>query len=1079
MAVPLVLAVLLVAGAQIPAVAWPYQPARASGPAPSPDGQRVVQDPDPYTAVLLPNYYEYYTLENPYPSNMQLKFGVTANVGVDVYVMDEGQFSVFQSTGFATAIFEVAGTNATGSAGLPSQGTYYLVVWNHGTGTTATISVSFSTVPVNIYAIKSSLPAPIGLADYGLEVTGNKAVPYTELSDGVVGDADITFLGANNASAPPPINSDGASLDLDVNLQVNTTRGDFTYWIQDVAVFRTSLQEYYVQSEVFNDSAPAGNLTASDISGHGSVFPYSPACIGCTHQNSYIYSTPYQVYSLPLGLSLLMSVSQLQSGVEVNFAYAAGGGGGGQAPATVFDAVTIKTAGTVVSSGLLVDGYKMNPEGAFYDAEFVFAGEYDGEATTFTQMGSVLRMFFQTQNGVLVQPKSAWEFGSDVAEAAYNLQTTYTSGQFMVSIGNSGLGQNYLLPGLAFAPLTLSYRVLGGPPAGVAPPVLTYIYGGERKVANLTSTPAVFYADNDSLWTVSSSFEGNTTQRWVTDQETSGVADSAIDVAIVYYHQFSVIFNFVGGGPGFTPPNVSYEALGSAQATPVGIQVWADSGSTYGYQQTLNGSSSTERWFAPAPNGTISLAAIVVAIYYHQFAFEATYSVLGGGTPIAPVLTSKYLGLTTNVTLSTSGSSTWLDAGASWSVTNPLPDSSGTERWYTSSPSVGSMTAALDVSLVYYHQFLATASYSVKGGGAPGAPWLNATTLGVPSSVSVGELATVVWLDAGSQYAMANPLPGSNASERWESPTTVSGMVGGPLEIQAIYYNQFATEASYTVVGGGTPSAPILRCTSFDDPVTETLAAAAQELWLDAGTGWSISGQLNGTAAQRWVAVSPTYGKATSSSQINATFQDQFFVAISVPPAGGSVTSASGWHDSGSSLALTATASGGWKFEGWTGAGSSSYSGPDNSTSLGVLSPINETATFYPGLALISTPGGTITYSFGSQTGTVQGSTTIYVPVGTAVKLSSSPSSFFNSLTSWSGAASGSSTTTGVLVTAPTAVTANFGYNIVDIGAVVGVAAVAAAGVSYLVLKGRRRGTSSMATQVAPAAPTSPAPSNP
>jgi beta-lactamase regulating signal transducer with metallopeptidase domain len=88
-----------------------------------------------------------------------------------------------------------------------------------------------------------------------------------------------------------------------------------------------------------------------------------------------------------------------------------------------------------------------------------------------------------------------------------------------------------------------------------------------------------------------------------------------------------------------------------------------------------------------------------------------------------------------------------------------------------------------------------------------------------------------------------------------------------------------------------------------------------------------------------------------------------------------------------------------------------------------------------------------VSYAYGSTSGSVQGSGTIYVPIGTIVLLAESPASFLNAFVSWSGNASGTSGTASVKVNAPSSVIATFGYNYINISAIVGVVVVVAAAI--------------------------------
>jgi len=157
-------------------------------------------------------------------------------------------------------------------------------------------------------------------------------------------------------------------------------------------------------------------------------------------------------------------------------------------------------------------------------------------------------------------------------------------------------------------------------------------------------------------------------------------------------------------------------------------------------------------------------------------------------------------------------------------------------------------------------------------------------------------------------------------------------------------------------------------------------------------SSWSDSGTMSHT-------ITPT-----TNSTYTANFTTQYYLTMSAG-AGGSVSPDSMWTNSGTVVNISATASNGYSFIGWTGSGSGSYSGNNNAASVTMNGPITQTASFttqVQAMTFVQQPGNvlqgatitpevqvqafdingqalssaTITLSLGSGTGTLAGTLT-------------------------------------------------------------------------------------------------------
>jgi Divergent InlB B-repeat domain len=193
------------------------------------------------------------------------------------------------------------------------------------------------------------------------------------------------------------------------------------------------------------------------------------------------------------------------------------------------------------------------------------------------------------------------------------------------------------------------------------------------------------------------------------------------------------------------------------------------------------------------------------------------------------------------------------------------------------------------------------------------------------------------------------------------------------------------------IVQGIVMSGPLTELATFQlhvipAPETYTLTFRASGATFVAGTVWGIS--LGGTGysstsssltvsgltaasytlsvpvayspdgQSRYTSIgAPTTETVTHNATVTLSFTASYWVSIESTP-GGTVTPGNGWVNSGSSIALNATPLTGYEFNGWTGTGSSAYTGPSASESVVVSGPISESASFAPAAHVVSTSPG-------------------------------------------------------------------------------------------------------------------------
>ena len=438
-----------------------------------------------------------------------------------------------------------------------------------------------------------------------------------------------------------------------------------------------------------------------------------------------------------------------------------------------------------------------------------------------------------------------------------------------------------------------------------------------------------------------------------------------------------------------------------------------------------------------------------------------SFMVRGSGSGYSPpILTYVSNGTSITTPLTETPTIYQVDLGTNWSVSALLSGSTSSERWETEQPTSGLANSSQTIQFVYYAQDLVTFGFLVSGsesGLSP--PTITYTSFGSSTTTPVD---VKVWADAGSRYQYPSLLSGSTPSERWYGK--LDGYIGSSLQMIATYYHQYFV--TFDISFRNTELFPgiTLRSTSEGRPYSSTVALGTNGEWLDAGSVYSVPQLFSLASGDRLITNGAWTGNVSASLAVVLVYERQFYVTITQNASGGGTVSLpSGWYDSGSKLQMEAVAAPGWQFQGWSGAGADSVSSSNSSFALtvGPGAPAEETALFYPGVAIYATGPMSVSYSDGSVSGSVPAGTRteVYVPPSTRMNLAAPSIAFLTTFNGWSGASNSSGTSTSFAVDGPAAVASNSEYNYVWIGILVlAVALVAIAATLVLVRRRRLKG---------------------
>ena len=327
--------------------------------------------------------------------------------------------------GLSCYFMAVSGTSGRGALVGKSQALPVEMI-PHSAPSAGTIIKNTNAAGVNPKALYSSEPAPMGIADFGINPHDNSAYIYSTTS--FLGRAFISSLSTKEGSSDY-----GASIQLNVVLKFKVGSVIYAYWLQDVAQIDTPSHVFSFLDNIWNLTTynTISPMASSGISGKGQISPYDSTTFYWDRPAS---NAPGNDIALTYPATIFFQINSTTSGGKPMVEFSYNDGHGWQ----LYDWVIFKTGpGAITDWNIIVDGSQYTPTGwMFYDAELVLGGEYGGIHTT--DYSSDVDFFLDYYNGHNMEGiSSAYDFGSSTGEAISNVvETTYcaSSGRLYASV---------------------------------------------------------------------------------------------------------------------------------------------------------------------------------------------------------------------------------------------------------------------------------------------------------------------------------------------------------------------------------------------------------------------------------------------------------------------------------------------------------------------------------------------------------------------------------------------------------------------------------------------------------------------
>ncbi len=280
---------------------------------------------------------------------------------------------------------------------------------------------------VGVSPLYSGTPAPMGIADYGLNKSGNYTY-YTSSFDGTVD------LNSYSTFSPSPLGQFFPTSPSSSGIQFNTVLSNVTvgnnisgvYWIQNVALVNGTSLTFI--DNIWNFSAPGASMHPSTIySGNGST----------SFSNFYSYVGPTVQVSYPLRLSFYnnATVYKNRPAVFFNYSYSTPAGAAFHGS---YDTVLFNSAIPPVTPAFEVNGSSRNPLGLLYDAELTFGGPGSGSNAMIQNLSGQASIQYM-KGGAYRTIDAAYSYGSDTAETSAGISATWTGQTEYLNQGPSNL----------------------------------------------------------------------------------------------------------------------------------------------------------------------------------------------------------------------------------------------------------------------------------------------------------------------------------------------------------------------------------------------------------------------------------------------------------------------------------------------------------------------------------------------------------------------------------------------------------------------------------------------------------------
>jgi thermopsin len=278
-------------------------------------------------------------------------------------------------------------------------------------------------------------PAPMGVADLGLENRSGNLVPYALNSTSVAGTVNITDLQALYVDGDGP-DSYGIQLNSVVNGVTIFGNSTYEFWSQNYVTYSIGTQQLVFGDEVWNFSSPAGAFPTS------SLFAFGPN--GTSSELPFLYQGygPTFTIAYPFTLTLYLNTSTIGDRPALYFNYTVSNSSFRQSASYDY-LIFNSSAGTPTAAAPVpyyqADGYEYDPIGLPNDMEIDLLGNDDGDTTAFLDANATVSLqYWNATTSGMEEVPSAYSAGQETGETSVGLLVYSSGGPSPIGIVRTG-----------------------------------------------------------------------------------------------------------------------------------------------------------------------------------------------------------------------------------------------------------------------------------------------------------------------------------------------------------------------------------------------------------------------------------------------------------------------------------------------------------------------------------------------------------------------------------------------------------------------------------------------------------------